>query len=176
MHTRDIPKLANVANNKESISLKGLAYRLQSWDTDYGLDLDPEFQRGHVWKQEHQIKFVEFILRGGVAPIIMFNSPAYNDFVKSKLPDTVVLVDGKQRINAILMFLDNKLPVFGGNYRKDIEGIDVLLKMKYITVCVNNLTTEQEILQWYIEMNEGNVAHSEEEIIRVRKMLSNISN
>ena len=30
-----------------------------------------------------------------------------------------VLVDGKQRLNAALEFLDNRVPVFGGNFFED---------------------------------------------------------
>lgn len=30
-----------------------------------GIDLDPDFQRGHVWTPEKQVAFVEFTLRGG---------------------------------------------------------------------------------------------------------------
>ena len=30
-----------------------------------GIDLDPDFQRGHVWSLEKQVAFVEFIIRGG---------------------------------------------------------------------------------------------------------------
>ena len=30
-----------------------------------GLQLNPEFQRGHVWTEEQQIAWVEYYLRGG---------------------------------------------------------------------------------------------------------------
>lgn len=176
MHIKDIPKLTNIANNRESVALSRLPGRLADWDKDYGLDLDPEFQRGHVWQMEHKIKYIEFLLRGGVSPIIMFNSPAYNDFEKSDLPDTIVLVDGKQRTTAILEFLDDKVPVFGGNYCSTIEGIIPLLRTRYITLCVNTLTKMPDILRWYLEMNEGNIAHSNDEIQRVRGLLNNYKN
>lgn len=32
---------------------------------NYDLQLNPEFQRRHVWTQEQQKKYIEFILRGG---------------------------------------------------------------------------------------------------------------
>lgn len=171
MNISDIPKFANITNNSESVPLSNLKLRLDLWDKDYGLDLNPLFQRGHVWKLEYKIKFVEFILKGGKAPMIMFNSPAYGN-KSSNLSDIILLVDGKQRISALLEFLDNKIPVFNGFYRKDIVGIEMLLKRRFITVCVNLLTTHKEILEWYVEINEGNVAHSEEELLRVKKLLS----
>src|ERR1700749_4121131 len=30
-----------------------------------GLDLEPDFQRGHVWTEEQRIRYVEYVLRGG---------------------------------------------------------------------------------------------------------------
>lgn len=168
---KDIKKLVNISNNTETVLLHNIRQRLESWEKDYGLDLSPEYQRDHRWNERTQIKFVEFVLRGGKIPTIMFNSPAYNDFVKSDLPDTIELVDGKQRLTAILKFLDNELPVFGGHYRKDIEGIEIFIKSKYITICVNSLTTRNEIVTWYLEMNEGHVAHTEDELNKARSFL-----
>ena len=40
----------------------GLTYiesQLEYFRKEYGLDLIPEFQRGHVWSQEQQIAFIE---------------------------------------------------------------------------------------------------------------------
>ena len=41
-----------------------------------GLNLNPEFQRAHVWTREQQVAYVEYILRGGeVGRNITFNCP-----------------------------------------------------------------------------------------------------
>lgn len=32
---------------------------------NYNLNMNPEFQRGHVWTIDQQEKYIEFILRGG---------------------------------------------------------------------------------------------------------------
>ena len=36
---------------------------------------------------------------------------------------------------------------------------------------VNDLKTEKEVLQWYVDMNSGGTPHSNEEIERVKKMI-----
>ena len=43
-----------------------------------------------------------------------------------------------------------------------------------IKVNINNLKSEKEVLQWYIDMNAGGTPHSSEEIDRVRKMIKKI--
>lgn len=37
---------------------------------------------------------------------------------------------------------------------------------------VNCLQTRKDMLQWYIDMNSGGTVHSEEEINRVKKLLT----
>lgn len=42
--------------------------QINSWMKDQlaaGLDLNPDFQRGHVWTLEQRSRFVEYLLRGG---------------------------------------------------------------------------------------------------------------
>ena len=39
---------------------------------------------------------------------------------------------------------------------------------------INDLPTRELVLKWYLQMNEGNVAHTEEELDKVRQMLSKI--
>lgn len=132
----------------------------------YGLDVDPDFQRGHVWTEDQQIKFIEFMLKGGQgASDIYFN--------EAKNPFSYVLVDGKQRLTAALKFLRGELRAFG----LLIHEFDEKLRMSNapaFKVYINDLPTKKEVLQWYIEKNTGGVVHTEEEILRVQNMLDNL--
>lgn len=144
---------------------------LDRWERSYGLDMDPDFQRGHVWTTEQQIKFVEFILKGGQVPPILFNSPAFGGHtVTGDLPDDVVLVDGKQRLTAINDFKEGLIPAFG-HYIEDFEDADLMFRKVSIRFAVNKLQTRKELLTWYLELNEGHIAHSPEELERVRDLL-----
>ena len=173
MKISDIPTLIHV-NQGVAWNIEGIPATLERWKESYGLDLDPEFQRGHVWDMETKIKFVEFVARGGVTQPVRFNSPAFGGHTHAKhsdLSEDIVLVDGKQRLTAILEFMDNKIAIFDGNYLKDFDNPHRLLLRMEITYQVNKLQTKRELYQWYIEMNEGQVAHSTEEIERVRQLL-----
>lgn len=173
MKIEDIPSLIQV-NGGVSVNLNEVQGTLDRWEKSYGLDLNPEFQRGHVWNLETKIKFVEFMLRGGVTRSLLFNSPAYagdRHEKHSDLPETIVLVDGKQRLTALMEFADNKLPVFSGNYLRDFDKPDNLLRRVTVYYQVNRLQTSRELCQWYLEMNEGQVAHTEAELQKVRDMI-----
>jgi hypothetical protein len=131
------------------------------------LDLNPEFQRGHVWTEEQQIAYVEFKLRGGLgSDRILFNCPGW----MSDFRGPFVLVDGKQRLNAVLRFFDNEIKVFG-HYYKEFEDELHPLQPDFI-FCINNLPTMESVLKWYIELNSGGTPHTEEELERVRGMLN----
>jgi len=144
--------------------------------TAYGLDLNPDFQRGHVWTVEQQTKFVEFMIRGGKTTPIMFNSPSYSGNYRTKewdLPDTILIVDGKQRLEACRAFMRNELKVFGGHLFSDFEDGERLAQRTSITYMVNHIFEKKALLQWYLEMNEGHIAHATEELERVRSMIKN---
>lgn len=133
-----------------------------------GIDLNPDFQRGHVWTPEKQTAFVEFILRGGEsAKNLYFNCPNF----RSGNTKGYVLVDGKQRLTAALAFLDDQVPVFGGWVYSDFTD-----KMDFLTARfrwnVNDLHTRAEVLQWYLDLNTGGVVHTNEEIEKVRALLA----
>lgn len=174
MNINDIQKLINLGS-PVSWALEGIDHNLQRWEKSYGLDLNPDFQRGHVWDMETKVKFIEFILKGGQCQPIRFNSPAFGGAThekRSDLPETMVIVDGKQRLTAIREFIDNKIAVFGGVYLKDFDEPRVLLLKTDISYSVNKLQTRKELLQWYLEMNEGQIAHTKEELDRVRGLLA----
>jgi len=156
-----------------------------NWECDFGLDevwnfvkkqqedrlnlnLDPDFQRAHVWDEAKQIAWIEFILRGGkTGRVLYFNHPGWMRSFKGEM----VIVDGKQRLEAIRRFCQNEIPVFG-SYLKEYTDPGRLFPQNTIKINVNTLQTRREVLQWYIDLNAGGVAHTSEEIEKVRKLLA----
>lgn len=88
---------------------------------------------------------------------------SYNDFV---------CVDGLQRLTAIRKFVDGKIPLFG-SYFNEFEDAMSLVK-DCIKVNINDLKTEKEVLQWYVDMNSGGTPHTNEEIERVERMIQEL--
>lgn len=131
------------------------------------LDLNPDFQREHVWTTDQQIQYVEYILSGGMSgKEIYFNCVGW---MRSYV-GPFVIVDGKQRLQAVRRFMANEIPIFGDNYRKDIEG-RLRLNASF-TFAVNDLKTRADVLKWYLEMNTGGTPHTEEEIQKAKDLLA----
>jgi hypothetical protein len=165
MKFRDIPQYTSMGSYQVNMGLEYAVHWIEQEIKENGLQLNPDFQRGNVWTEEQQIKYIEYLLKGGKsARVIYFNQPGWmRDF-----QGDFVCVDGLQRITAVIRFIKNEIPAFG-IYYKDFEDkipLDVDLLFN-----VNNLKTRKEVLQWYIEFNSGGTVHTEEEINRVKKLL-----
>ena len=170
MRFRDIPQLISDGNYQVDVQMEYLIKWIDEMVRDDGLQLCPDFQRGHVWTEEQQIKYIEFVLRGGkTGKILYFNNPSWHRSRPTNEYNDFVCVDGLQRITAIRRFLNDEIRVFGHLY-SEFEG-DTDIVRHSVAVNINDLKTKEEVLQWYLEMNAGGTPHSKAEIERVTKLL-----
>ena len=169
MRFSDIPQFTRPGTYEVDIPLTYIERQLKSFDEEYTLVLNPDFQRGNVWTEEQQIKFLEFFFRGGkTAKVIYFNCGVWDgDKNETDIPE-MVCVDGLQRLTTFLRFIHNEIPVFGHYYREFTDSGRTLYSIK---INVNSLKKKKDVLKWYIEMNTGGTVHSDEEINRVKKLM-----
>jgi len=167
---RDIPQFTQDGAWQANFPFDYLVKHIEEEIREHGLQLNPNFQRGHVWTEKQQIAWLEFFLRGGkTSRIIYFNKPSWNRSVPEGAYDDYVCVDGLQRLTAIQRFVNNEIKIFGSYYN---EFTDSLRLNQTIKINVNDLKTEKEVLQWYVDMNTGGTPHTSEEIERVKRMIS----
>lgn len=173
MKVSSIPKLTSYGNHSVSIRLGSIKRTIQEYQDEDNLEINPDFQRGHVWNEEQQIKYVEFILSGGhTNNEILFNAYHWGrSTVKTEIK--MVLVDGLQRLTALIKFLDNELAIYEGVKLNDFDNVPLLLRSIDIKFTVNNLVTRKEVLKWYLELNSNGTPHTEQEISRVKELYSN---
>ena len=165
MTFKEIPHFTRPGNWQVEMDLETLVDRIAVLEQE-GFQLNPDFQRGHVWTQEQQTAFVEYLLRGGTSGrTLYFNHPGWMGSFEGEF----VCVDGLQRITAIQRFINNEIKAFGQYYSEFSGHVDRLHHCMQVNV--NNLQTKREVLQWYVEMNSGGTPHSQAEIDRVRAMM-----
>ena len=170
MKFNEIPQFISDGSYVVDVQIEHLVSWLEEWEREDGLQLCPDFQRGHVWTEEQQVKFIEFILQGGKSGrTLYFNDPNWHGVRKKTGYNDFVCVDGLQRITAIRRFLNNEIEVFGQKYCEFGGKTDMMRHGMVINV--NDLKTKREVLQWYIQMNSGGTPHTKEEIERVRKLM-----
>lgn len=149
---------------------------LQRYAEDYeGLDLNPDFQRGHVWTPEQQVHYVENALRGIVSQaafVIQLNCPNWeNEDYEGDLPRGFQCIDGLQRLTAILKLMNGEIKPFGLTL-DDLARSSFSVKrgMYRFRTEVYTFQNKADLLQHYLDLNTGGTPHSQEEIERVRAM------
>lgn len=170
MDFRSIPKQTRDGRYKIHVSWDELEWHLQRYVEEYNLDLDPDFQREHVWTEEKQVAYVEHVLRGGQASNeVRFNCIGWSRNYEGPM----VLVDGKQRLNAVRRFLRDEIKAFGHTCTElHIPGhVHRVPDIYNFVFYINDLNSRAEVLQWYLELNSGGVVHTQEELDRVKALL-----
>lgn len=129
------------------------------------LNMEPDFQRIHIWTPEQQSRYMEFILQGGnSSKDFYFNCPGWQNSYDGPFE----LVDGKQRLEACLGFMEGRIPIFGGFFIADFSDKPFNVNLRFH---INNLKTRREVLQWYLDINSGGVVHTTNELDKVRELL-----
>ena len=75
---------------------------IRDWDDNNRLELKPDFQRNEVWSRAAQIMLIDTIIKGIPIPKIYIKSVMHNGNTYR------VVIDGQQRLTAILKFVKNK--------------------------------------------------------------------
>ena len=148
------------------------------------LEMNPEFQRGHVWDINKKIAFVENLLRGlDINKTIRFNDLTMrpHDNADVVLRNKIVCIDGLQRFTAIIDFIDGKFKVFDKQLSyEDILNNEnkaamrnifshALLRFEFLQI-----TSYKDLLEYYIDLNTGGVAHTQADIQIAKDLLQKI--
>jgi len=148
---------------------------LKRWLQEDKLNLNPDYQRDIVWTTTQQSAFIEHILKGGTtgSPIV-FNYSGYTDGWLGGME----VVDGKQRITALLNFFDNKVTAFGFYYENFIEKTSFHRSGNRgvgVDYGIVDIRSKRDVLKLYLSLNTTGKPHTEAEIQKVCELIDSIS-
>lgn len=140
---------------------------------EYGVNMNPDYQRGLVWTYEQKSAYVGYILNGGTTLPIIINAIDWGTQYSE-------MVDGKQRVTALCDWLDGiiEASLYDGSTVSYAELKQDTLSYRMLGLGVNIVVgfvrmSRREVLEYYLRLNSGGTAHSKDEIDRVRTMLKN---
>lgn len=87
----------------------------------FGVDFEPEYQRGEVWSAEDKEKLLESIFMGADIGRFVFRRRTDEEWAKNRI--SYEIVDGKQRLLTLLAFFENRIP-YKGVYYNELSGVD----------------------------------------------------
>jgi hypothetical protein len=163
----DVPQFPR-AHYEVDVEWNYLESQIKFWEED-GLNLEPDYQREHVWTMAQRIAYVEYIVQGGeVGSTLVFNHTSWEGR-ETKKGDLTIL-DGKQRLETARMFMRDEIPVFGrtlSQWSGRLRMIQGRFKWR-----IMSLKTKAEVLRAYLSFNAGGTPHTEAELDKVRAMLA----
>ena len=111
---------------------------VRDWADNERLELRPDFQRNEVWTQAAQIMLIDTILKGIPIPKIYIKSIVKNEKTYR------IVVDGQQRLTAILKFIRDELPL-----KKPYQGAYFNMKYSELPESVHD-----DFIRYKIDINE----------------------
>ena len=133
----------------------------------YGLNLDPDYQREHVWTPAQQTAYLEYVLMGGeLSKVIVFAADNWSRGTTTHMS----LADGKQRLEAVRAFLRGEVYAF----RRTFQELGGKLRMTRHNFQwrVVEVGSRADLLKLYLALNAGGTPHQPEELQRVQSMLA----
>ena len=175
----------------KGVGLHAIGFRLpgNGVDTDWGslalyvregrnrsgepnpMNLNPDYQRGPVWDEHRQRRFIGHCLEGGrQQPMYVQRDSTYRDLTEE-------VIDGQQRLQAIAAFIYGEIPgevYHEGRWQelwyRDFSEVDRRSHRLTSRVVYGDWPREER-LRFYLRLNSGGIAHTEEELDRVRALL-----
>ena len=134
----------------------------------FGVDFNPDYQRDFVWDINDKVALIDSIFNNVDIGKFVFVHKEYNT-------DTMYeILDGKQRINAILEYYENRFP-YKGLYFNDLCHRDQNHFENYrITEAEVSDITKEQVLRYFLKLNTNGRVMSKEQISKVAKMLQDI--
>ncbi len=146
-----------------------LLHRVYYW----GIDFDPEYQRGLVWNQEDKEKLIDSIFNNveiGKFALIKTNfmKPGF-DLSSNKFYQ---MLDGKQRLSAIREFYEDRI-TYKGLYFSQLSLRDQnhFQHYKVVVAEVDEPEDKKLIYKYFLKLNTTGKPISEEQINKVKELI-----
>ncbi len=139
---------------------------------EYGIDLEPDYQRGNVWNEDQKVALIDSIFKNidiGKFAIIRRPWPWGND--PNKTPFLCEMLDGKQRLTALVEFFCGRFR-YRGKYYNDLHPFDQNHFRNYgVSVGESEGLTNEQKYRYFLKLNTTGSPVDPEHMERVEYML-----
>lgn len=145
-------------------------YSLLSFQYLFGVDFNPDYQRGSVWDEEDREKLLDSIFAGREIGRFVFKQLPFNR--TNDDGNYYEIVDGKQRMLTLLAFYENRFP-YKGVFYNDLSALDKnwFMDASIGVAELDQNTTRAEVLEVFLALNEGGKPVAKEVLNHARELL-----
>ena len=138
---------------------------------EFGIDLNPEYQRDLVWTDDQKYELIESIFRHiDIGKFVVIRRPWGDDPMIPLTPKLYEMFDGKQRLTAIWEYFTGRFQ-YKGKYFYELHPRDQN-HFKYYNISyaeINPLTKEQKY-RYFLKLNTNGTPISKEHMEKVKKL------
>lgn len=138
----------------------------------YGIDLEPEYQRGNVWTPEQKVKLIDSIYHNvdiGKFAIIKRNWGSNSN--EPAQPQLYEMLDGKQRLTALIEFFTGQFKYKGKYYHELCWTDKNQFKNYHISVAETSPLTNAQKYRYFLKLNTTGTPVCKNHMERVAGML-----
>jgi hypothetical protein len=168
----EIERLEEDEDIRFQYSQRDLSSLINMYFGKYGIDLEPEYQRGNVWTHEQKVDLINSIFHNvDIGKFAVIKRPWGPDGSKPLTPKLYEMLDGKQRLTAIIEYYTGHF-TYKGMYYDDLHPRDKH-HFKYYSVSeadTEPLTNKQKYL-YFLKLNTTGTPVDPAHMAKVAKLL-----
>lgn len=135
----------------------------------FGVDMNPEYQRGYVWELEDKQLLIDSIFNN--IDIGKFAFIHLNDKKWAETGNGYEILDGKQRLSTIIDFYENRFP-YNGVYYNDLSAKDKNVFLNHHIVQGEVREADRKaVLKYFLMLNRTGKSMDQSQLDKVEKML-----
>jgi len=134
----------------------------------FGIEMNPEYQRDLVWSEQDKVNLIASVFNGIDIGKFLFVHLEWSDREDHKGYE---VIDGKQRISALVEFFENRFP-YKGKYYKDLHPHDKNWFTGYsISYAEVKGITQKQKYEYFLKVNTCGRIVSQDHLDKVQKLL-----
>lgn len=140
----------------------------------FGIDFEPDYQRDYVWDLQDKVELIDSIFNNVDIGKLVYIRIDDGSWKENGYKYAYEILDGKQRIRAILDFYEDKFTYQGNTFselsRKDQNHFDSYS----INVAEISNVSEEQALRYFLKLNTSGKTMDKTHLEKVREKLSKI--
>ena len=150
-----------------SYSQRSLDGLLSTYYDGSGMDLDPDYQRGHVWAHEQKVALIDSVFRNiDIGKFTVIRKP-----FRENRDHYYEMLDGKQRFTALMEFFEDRFQ-YRGLYFSELHWRDQNHFENYsVSYAETEPLTDEQKYHYFLKLNVSGRPVDPAHIEKVEKML-----
>jgi uncharacterized protein with ParB-like and HNH nuclease domain len=169
---KKIERLEQDDDIRFSYSQRDLSSLISMYLGKYGIDLNPEYQRGNVWKPYQKVDLIDSIFNNiDIGKFAVIKRPWGPDSSKPMTPKLYEMLDGKQRLTAIIEFYLGLFTYKGKTYDQLGPLDQQHFKYYRISEAETEPLTDEQKYRYFLKLNTTGTPVDPDHMKKVEGML-----